>query len=229
MTIDYSKIKKKLNPKPDGEDVLRLRVGVVTAVNSDGTLDVTISGVTVTGVYRLSDSPVTVGAIVQILSYRGSLLAIGPTATGAESGGIGLWTRAYAAGNSSTITTSFTSTGLVTPTVTFVKNRVYEVRTHGGVQSSATGYADLRVYRSAAATQLGEFFRYPITVANVAMNASGSGFYFTTSVDVSGSVTLYASFSAGNGVHVGTSNGTPRNIEVWDVGDTSRFPGINTW
>lgn len=223
-----SKIKKKLLPAIDGTDVLRLRTGVVSAVNSDGTCDVVISGATVAAVPRLMEASVAVSTVVQMLSYRGSLLIIGRSASGGQSAGLGLWARGQATSNTGTITTSLTSLSLVTNTVTFVKNRVYEIKTHGGVQSTATGYADLRAYRSAAATQIGEFFRYPITATGVAINATGSGLYFTTAANVSGAVALYGSFSAGNGNHVGTA-GTPRNIEAWDVGDASQFSGITTW
>lgn len=77
MPIDLSKIKKKLNPTPDGQDVLRLKAGVVTAIGSNGTVTVTLNGASVTDIPVLSGAAVAVGVTVQILSYRGSLLAIG--------------------------------------------------------------------------------------------------------------------------------------------------------
>jgi hypothetical protein len=79
-SIDYTKLLSKLDPKAGGEDVLRLRTGVIDAVNSDGTVDLNISGVIV------PDTPVINGAVVedegavQVLSYRGSLLVLGMVA-----------------------------------------------------------------------------------------------------------------------------------------------------
>lgn len=81
MPIDLSKIKNKLNPPPDGQDVLRLKVGVVTAISSNGSITVTLNGASVSDVPVLSGAMLLVGAVVQILSYRGSLLAIGTTAS----------------------------------------------------------------------------------------------------------------------------------------------------
>ena len=81
MPIDYTKIKKKLIPTPDGQDVLRLRTGTVSALNANGTVSVTLNGATVTNVPVLSGALVLVGAVVQMLSYRGSLLVIGVTAS----------------------------------------------------------------------------------------------------------------------------------------------------
>lgn len=225
---NLTKLRKKLIPPPDGQDVLRLRAGVVSAVNSDGTCDVVLAGATVPGVPRLQEASVAVSAVVQLLSYRGSLLIIGRSASGGQTAGLGLWARGQSTSASSGITsTTPVTTGLVTNTVTFVKNRVYECRTHGGVSNAtANSYADLRPYRNTG-TQLGEWFRFP-TPSNAVFNASAGGIYFTPAANVSGAVALYAATSAGTLTHYGNS-GTPRNIEVWDVGDASQFSGIATW
>lgn len=80
-TAKLSQIKKALSgQQDDGQDVARLRTGVISAVNTNGTVDVTLSGVTVAGVSYLADAGVAVGAIVQMLSYRGSLLVLGTSA-----------------------------------------------------------------------------------------------------------------------------------------------------
>lgn len=221
-----SKIKKKILPLEDGQDGLKLRTGVVSAVNSDGTCDVTISGVTVAGVPRLMEASVSVGTVVQMLTYRGSLLIIGRSASGGQSAGLGLWARGQAT-SSGTIPSALGQL-LITNTVTFVQGRVYECKTHGGVQASSTGVVDLRAYRNTG-TQIGEFFRFPVTVASVALNASASGLYFTPAANVSGAVALYGQSSLTSPTHVGTSSGTPRNIEVYDVGDTTQYSGIATW
>lgn len=75
--IDYTKLLAKLNPEPGGEDVLRLRVGTVSVVNSDGTLNVAISGVVIPSIPRLQSAALNTGDVVQVISYRGSLLVIG--------------------------------------------------------------------------------------------------------------------------------------------------------
>lgn len=80
--IDYSKLLDKLLPPSDGEDMTRLRTGLVDAVNSDGTVNVGISGLVVPNVPRLAGAPMVAGTIVNILVWRGGLLVIGPTSVG---------------------------------------------------------------------------------------------------------------------------------------------------
>lgn len=75
-----SKIKKKLLPPTDGTDVLRLRTAVVAAIGSDGTVDITLSGATITDVPVLGSARFAVGSVVQVASYRGSLIILGPAA-----------------------------------------------------------------------------------------------------------------------------------------------------
>lgn len=234
---NLTKLKKKLIPEPDGQDVLRLRTGVVSVLNANGTADVVVAGATIPGVKRLVESSITVGAVVQILSYRGSLLIVGRVATGPQSGGLGLWARGQSTASATGIGSTLVSV-LATNTVTFVKGRVYECKSHGGVRSPTSGtLADFRAYRTGPATQLGEFFRIPVTVGGTTpFNATLGGIYFTTAANVSGGVSLYMASSssvspAGNVEHVaGSANGgTPRNIEVYDVGDSSQYPGIITW
>ena len=84
MTIDYTKLLAKLNPEPGGEDVLRLRTGVVSAVNSDGTVNVAISGVVIPHVPRLAGTILSAASNVQVLSYRGSLLVLDAVARNAN-------------------------------------------------------------------------------------------------------------------------------------------------
>lgn len=84
---NLSKLRKKLVPQPDGQDVLRLRTGVVVSVNADGTVDVTVSSVTLTGLPRLDGLLLAEGETVQIVSYRGSLLVLGRVAGSAPSSG----------------------------------------------------------------------------------------------------------------------------------------------
>lgn len=113
MTVDYTKLLKKLVPESDGQAVLRLLVGVVSAIDSgDGTVDVTLNGVTVPDVPVLGGAYFAVASTVQILSYRGSLLIIGSSASAAArpaslAGSITEGTTA-----SSTYTNTLTTTGI---------------------------------------------------------------------------------------------------------------------
>lgn len=85
MPIDLSKIKNKLNPPPDGQDVLRLKTAVVTAYStSTGSVTISLNGTDIPGVPTLSGAAFPVGSTVQVLSYRGSLLVIGSSGVGAQ-------------------------------------------------------------------------------------------------------------------------------------------------
>jgi hypothetical protein len=87
VTIDFTKLLDRINPEPDGEDFLKLRTGVVSSVNANGTLDVTISGLTIPNLPKLAGVSVPVNAVVQILSLRGSLLVIGAVSGSAGDSG----------------------------------------------------------------------------------------------------------------------------------------------
>jgi hypothetical protein len=77
VTLDYTKLLARIVPESDAEDSLKLRTGVVSSVNANGTVDVTISGLTVPNIPRLRGAYLLVGDNVQVISYRGSLLVIG--------------------------------------------------------------------------------------------------------------------------------------------------------
>lgn len=229
--INYSQLKEKLNPDRDGQDVLQLRVGVVTAINSDGTADVTVNGVTVPKVTRLAEASVTVGVVVQMLSYRGSLMIIGRVSTSAQSAGLGLWARGQSTSNSGTLPLPASAAGLIgSNVVTFVKGRAYEVKMHGAISTtSANAWASFLIYRKGPATQIGDFYKFPAPATGQNYNVSASGFYFQVSANVTDGIDLYGGGStAGIITHVGSSS-TPRNIEVYDVGDVSQYAGITTW
>ena len=82
---NLTKLRKKLIPPPDGQDVAKLRTAVVAAYDSsDGSVDLTLNGATIPNVPVLSNVAITVGASVQLLSYRGSLLVIGSSGNGAQ-------------------------------------------------------------------------------------------------------------------------------------------------
>jgi hypothetical protein len=83
MTIDYTRLLGKLMPPSDGQDVARLRTGIITVINSDGTVDVTLSGVTIEDLPVLGgNASLVVGQACQILTYRGSLLVLGQVGSG---------------------------------------------------------------------------------------------------------------------------------------------------
>lgn len=79
--LDLTRLIEKLDPRPDGQDKVQLRTGTVAAVNGDGTLDVTLSGVVVPDVPRLASVGALVGDAVQVQVYRGSMLVVGLAAT----------------------------------------------------------------------------------------------------------------------------------------------------
>lgn len=227
--IDYTKLLKKLSPDRDGEPHLHLRTAVVSAVNANGTVDILMSGVTVPGVPRLADAVVQVGATVQVLAARGSLLVLGQSMGAGHSNGAGLWTRVQANSALGSIGTTLTAV-LTTPSTTFLKNRVYEVKSHAGVSAGTAGaLAFLVVVRTGAVT-IGEGYRFPCTATSAVFNAGFSGIYFgvNSSANVTGTIQLQMSMSTGTGTHYGNAT-QERNLEVWDVGDISQFPGIPVW
>lgn len=80
MPIDYTKIKKKIQGQADPfpVDELTLRTGVISAVNANGTVNLMLSGVTMTNVPVLATGQTMISGLpVQVLSARGSLLVIG--------------------------------------------------------------------------------------------------------------------------------------------------------
>lgn len=106
MPIDLTKIKNKINPPPDGQDVARLKTAVVAAYDSaDGTVDITLNGTTITNVPVLSGAAFAVGSNVQVLSYRGSLLIIGASGVGAQA-----VEATGSTSNGTTTSTSYTNT-----------------------------------------------------------------------------------------------------------------------
>lgn len=83
MAVDYTKLREALSPLPQisGDEKTSMRVGEVTLIHVfDGTVDVSLSGAEITDVPVLDGVVVNVGSIVQMLTYRGSLLVIGTVA-----------------------------------------------------------------------------------------------------------------------------------------------------
>jgi hypothetical protein len=142
MPIDLTKIKKKLNPPPDGQDVLRLKTGVVTAIGSNGTVTVTLNGATVTDVPVLSGAAVVSGLPVQILSYRGSLLAIGISGSaGPIASQSGATTNGTATPGNTSFFNSLTTTGVHGVAFTAPASGRVEVRGRAvGSNGTAAGF-----------------------------------------------------------------------------------------
>jgi len=101
--MDYTRLLTKLVPESEagGTPQVRIRSATVTAVNSDGTLDlVTGDGTALTDVPRLAGAVAFVGAVVQILVTQGAMLVIGATAPGP--GGAMVKTGSFTGGPSGT-------------------------------------------------------------------------------------------------------------------------------
>jgi hypothetical protein len=83
MANDMTKLLKKLFPESDsdGPGSLTLRTMTVSAVNGDGTVDLSSSGVVIPDVNRLESATVSNGDRVQVLASRGQLLVLGTVAT----------------------------------------------------------------------------------------------------------------------------------------------------
>lgn len=79
--IDYTKLLDALDPETDGEDPLRRRTAIVDEVNSDGTLDIILSGVIIENVPRLATVGAVEGDAVQVQTNLGSLLVVGTIAS----------------------------------------------------------------------------------------------------------------------------------------------------
>jgi hypothetical protein len=113
MPIDYSKIKRKLVPQPDGQDVLRLKAGTITAIGTNGTITVTLNSASVSDIPVLSGAAVVVGETAQILTYRGSLLAIGISGSaGPLASQSGATTNGTATPGNTSFFNSLTTTGV---------------------------------------------------------------------------------------------------------------------
>jgi hypothetical protein len=146
--LDYTKLSKKLVPGRDGEPYTSMRTGTVDAINSDGTVDIEMSsGVLVPDVPRLATVSVVVGDVVQMISFRGSLLVIGTSATGA-SGSAQASPRVATTereSNSSNITSTTEST-VDSVTASLVAGRTYRVTWAGAIFSSVKdGVARARI------------------------------------------------------------------------------------
>jgi hypothetical protein len=83
--MDYTRLLNKIlgERKGYGPGFLTLRTMTVSAVNSDGTVDLNIGGTTIPDVSQVESlTPLSVGDHVQVLTTRGQLLVVGYVSTG---------------------------------------------------------------------------------------------------------------------------------------------------
>lgn len=122
--IDYTRLREKLIPEKDGEEPVVLRTATVSAVNSDGTLDVVLSGVTLTSVPRLASVTAGVGDTVQMLVTLGTKLVIGFTARTAPARVSNRMATTIRTTDSSAVSAE---TQIDTVTASLVSGRIYKV------------------------------------------------------------------------------------------------------
>jgi hypothetical protein len=135
--IDYTALLKKLTPDRDGEAHTHLRTGTVDAVNSDGTLDIMMSGgIIVPSVPKLASAYAPDGATVQMISFRGSLLVLGPSASGMAGPSQRVATTVITS-PSGTFTT--TATQVASVTAPLVAGSIYRVTFDGAFDTTVDG------------------------------------------------------------------------------------------
>lgn len=105
---DYTRLHKQLAGRVDGDPQVAHRTGTVDTVNPDGTLDVTVGGVVVPGVHQVQVG-VSPGDPVQLVVWRGGLLALTADTSQIESDISGLQTGMAQLGKWSTWTPSLTN------------------------------------------------------------------------------------------------------------------------
>lgn len=228
MPIDLSQIKKKLQPVQDGQDTLRLRTGVVSAVNANGTVDVVLSGVTMTNLPRLSESVVGVDEPVQILSYRGSLLVIGGVAP--TDAGIGQQPFVRDASTSSSSAVTAETVVMTLPSRTYKSGRAYEIWVGGGVAYQANSQFsawNVRKGTTTAGTQVIADMRHTngAATSTLSQHLNLRATFRVTGADVTTQLVLTAvvNGSSPNTVtHVGASN-NPRHFTVVPAGFASAW------
>jgi hypothetical protein len=135
--IDYTKLRKKLAPDQDGEPATHLRTATVDAVNSDGTVDLLMaSGVIVPDVPKLASAYTPDGSVVQVISLRGSLLVIGPSASGMAGPSQRVATTVITTPSG---TFTATATQVASVTAPLVAGSVYRVTFDGAFDTTVDG------------------------------------------------------------------------------------------
>jgi hypothetical protein len=221
-SINYTKLLEKLDPTPGGEDKARMRTGVISAVNTDGTVDLAISGIVVPDVPRLDGAIVPVGAAVNVIGYRGSLLVIGRTAINDNDAGSSLIVRADSVGGGSAIGT--TEVNLIsTADGTFPEGRAFRVSWRTRMTIGSPGIDNFRVRRDTplSGTLVGSFQN---TNMPAGLQVFQDTFYLKRTS--AGSATLDLHLSLTHSVGSATPSGaadTVRYLEVYDVGAAADY------
>ena len=166
--IDYTKLINQIDPKPGGEDKLRIRTGVINAINANGTVNVTISNIVIPNVPRLESVSVVVGQSVQVITYLGALLVLGPVA--ANDGDWTAWTPTWTSSGTQPVLGNGTLTGR------YRQDRKTVTATFRLLMGSTTTYGT------------GTWtFSVPVPVMNTASHLwVGSGYYRDSSAAASG-------------------------------------------
>lgn len=136
--LDYTGLLKKLTPDRDGEPHTHLRVGTVNAVNSDGTLDIVMSGgIIVPSVPKLANVYAGIGVAVQMISFRGSLLVLGPVSSNAVPAPSQRISTNVITASVGTFTT--TATQVASITAPLISGLTYRVTFDGAFDTTVTG------------------------------------------------------------------------------------------
>lgn len=116
---------------------------------------------------------------------------------------------------------------LTIPATTYRAGRAYQVVMKGGFTPSiANAVVQTRIRKTNVAGQdLGEFFRYPLSLANLPHNGYGTGVIFTVgAADVTAAICLTLQASAGATVTHAANSTNPRRLEIFDINDASMYP-----
>lgn len=232
-STDYTKLLARLLPDAGGEDTVRMRVGVVTAVNVNGTLNILLSGVSVPGVSRLDNVIVGVGDVVQIASYRGALLALGksnpPNADGTRVGGAyrGSSTGNIGANTESLFLTS-QDTSLANAPITFKANHAYRLDFISTVQT--TGVTQQVIFRvrqsvdgsSLAGTQI-RLIGKSIAFNGHTDNGDFSAQFIVGNADVTTYIVISVNVGAAGSIAISGGIGLTY-FDIYDIGSAAFHP-----
>lgn len=223
MAIDYLKILQKIAPDADGEDVTRLRNGVVTALNSNGTVDVELSNVTIPSVPRLDNARVSVGQRVRVLTTRGALLVLGAESAADEP----YFVSSTSA--SSNFTTS-DATVLQINSVVFRAGRAYRVEFYGGWNdaSGAPTLVNPKIKKTnSSGTLWVDFGWLPMVngVANISAFGATGFVRRTAATDLTADVHLTAVTNTGT-ANMFSNTTLLRWLEIRDIGAASKYSNV---
>lgn len=223
MAIDFFKLLEKLAPDTDGEDVTRLRKGVVEALNADGTVDLGLSGIVIPAVPRLDSARVSVGQRVRVLTTRGGLLVLGPISTANEP----YFVSATAASSNFTTTDA---TVLQINSVVFRAGRAYRVEFYGGWNDAAGAptLVNPKIKKTnSTGTLWVDFGWLPMVngVANISAFGATGFLRRTAATDLTADVHLTAITNTGT-ANMFANTTLLRWLEIRDIGAASKYSNV---